>query len=151
MALFLSKTTNKIDQKGRVSLPAPFRAALSQGGARVILFRSPIHNCLEGFDPQFMEDMSARLDNFDLFSQDQDDLATAIFGEAVPVSVDDTGRMVLSEDLMGHANLSNNATFVGLGQKFQIWSPVEFDKRQQEARDNVKSKNLTLPKGGAHE
>lgn len=151
MALFLSKTTNKIDQKGRVSLPAPFRAALSQGGVRVILFRSPIHNCLEGFDPQFMEDMSARLDNFDLFSQDQDDLATAIFGEAVPVSVDDTGRMVLSEDLMGHAHLSENATFVGLGQKFQIWSPAEFEKRQQVARDNVKSKNLTLPKGGAHE
>lgn len=149
MALFLSTTVNRIDKKGRVSIPANFRSSLSSGGTGgVILFRSPVHECLEGFDPKFMEDISSRLDHFDMFSETQDDLATAIFGEAVPLSVDDTGRITLNAQLMEHANLNETAAFVGLGQKFQIWSPEKLEERQKKARQNVKDKNLTLPKGG---
>ncbi len=147
VALFLSTTVNQIDKKGRVSVPAGFRSALNSGGTSgVVLFRSPVHECLEGFDPKFMEDISSRLDHFDMFSETQDDLATAIFGEAVPLSVDDTGRITLNGQLMEHANLNEKAAFVGLGQKFQIWSPEKLEARQRDARKNVKDKGLTLPK-----
>lgn len=130
-------------------MPAGFRSALNSGGTGgVVLFRSPVHDCLEGFDPKFMEDISSRLDNFDMFSETQDDLATAIFGEAVPLSVDDTGRITLNPQLLEHAGLKDTAAFVGLGQKFQIWAPEKLEKRQAEARKNVKSKGLTLPRGG---
>ncbi|MGE4314147.1 MAG: division/cell wall cluster transcriptional repressor MraZ [Pseudobdellovibrionaceae bacterium] len=147
VALFLSTTVNKLDKKGRVSVPAPFRAALgADGGAQVILFRSPHHAALEGFAPKFMDEISARLDNFDLFSESQDDLATTIFGEAVPLSIDDTGRIVLPQNMIDHAGLGEEVAFVGLGKKFQIWSPKALSARQDAARKNVKSKGLTLPR-----
>ncbi len=79
MPLFLSTYANKVDKKGRISVPAPFRATLAdQSFQGVVLFKATGHACLEGFDFGTMAELSERLDHFDLFSNQQDDLATAI-------------------------------------------------------------------------
>jgi MraZ protein len=148
MALFLSTHENKIDKKGRVSVPASFRAELSEEAFQgVVLLRSNTHNCLEGFAWSYMQEIGKRLDDFDLFSAEQDDLATSIFGTAVQLSMDGDGRIVLPQDLIGFANLSEKASFVGMGAKFQIWSPEVFEGRRDVARQAVQSKGLTIPKG----
>lgn len=148
MPLFLSKYTNKLDSKGRVSVPAPFRGALySDDFSGVILFASPKYQCLEGFDMKSMESIAGRLDQFDMFSSEQDDMAAAIFGAARPLSLDGQGRIVLPEDLIVYAGLKGHqVVIVGLGRKFQIWNPALYEKRQNEARQNVESKGLTLPR-----
>ena len=150
MALFLSTYCNKLDRKGRISVPAPFRAALAaeqfQG---IILFCSNAHECLEGFGMSSMQELSARLDHFDLFSFQQDDLATSVFGAAHQVPFDGDGRVILPEELCSFAKLDEQASFVGLGNKFQIWNPELFSARKEQARENVKKQGLTLPKGAA--
>ncbi|NQZ14749.1 MAG: division/cell wall cluster transcriptional repressor MraZ [Alphaproteobacteria bacterium] len=147
MPLFLSTHINKVDKKGRVSLPSGFRAALSgQSFQGVVVFRSNNHDCLEGFAYSYMEELSARLDNFDLFSSEQDDLATTIFSEAVQLPLDGNGRVILPADLVEYAEVGEEAAFVGLGQKFQIWNPSKLQDRRDEARSVVKSKGLTVPK-----
>ncbi len=154
MALFLSSYVNKVDRKGRVSVPAPFRAALAaQPFAGVVLFRAHAQSCLEGFGGSAMEDLGRRLDNFDVFSADHDDLAMAVFGAAVPLPFDGEGRIVLPADLVSFAGLAEDAAFVGMGPKFQIWNPAALAKRMTSARAAVKDRGLTLPKaageGGA--
>ena len=149
MALFLSTFVNKVDRKGRVSVPASFRAALAdQSFQGVVLFRSHGHPCIEGFPHSFMAELSDRLDNFDLFSADQDDLATSIFGESVQLPFDGDGRIILPEPIIAYAGLSEQCAFVGMGRKFQIWNPAAFEARKSEARDNVRSRGMTLPKTG---
>lgn len=148
MALFLSTYVNKVDRKGRVSVPASFRSSLaSQAFQGIILFRSHAHACLEGFGYDAMEDLGRRLDRFDLFSADQDDLATAIFGEAVQLPFDGEGRIVLPADLITHAQIDESAAFVGMGRKFQIWQPEAFAQRREKARAGIRDKGLTLPGG----
>lgn len=148
MALFLSNFINKVDQKGRVSVPASFRAALaSESYQGIVVFRSAAHPALEGFSFSFMEEVASRLDHFDLFSSKQDDMATAIFGNSVQLPFDGEGRIVLPADLMKFAAINDNACFVGLGKKFQIWNPKEFAARTAAAQKNVKG--ITLPKGAA--
>lgn len=148
MALFLSNYINKVDLKGRVSVPAPFRAALSAESYQgIVVFRSAAHPALEGFSFSFMEEVAGRLDHFELFSSKQDDMATAIFGNSVQLPFDGEGRIILPADLMKFAGINDNACFVGLGRKFQIWNPKEFEKRSAEAQKNAKG--LTLPKGAA--
>ncbi len=147
MALFLSTYTNKVDKKGRVSVPAPFRAALSdqiQNG--VVLFASHQHDCLEGFDFAKMDEIGTRMDHYDLFSDEQDDLATTIFGESVQLFFDGDGRVVLPEHLITAANIDGQATFVGLGRKFQIWNPALFEARKLQARSKVQDAKLTIPR-----
>ena len=148
MALFLSKFVNKVDKKGRVSVPAGFRTALAEQKFHgVVLFCSSAHACLEGFGWNTMEEISNRMDHYDLFSDDQDDLATAVFGEAVQLPFDKEGRMILTADLMAHAAIEEQAVFVGMGRKFQVWNPQAFEQRRAQARQAVKKKGLTLPKG----
>lgn len=152
MALFLSTYTNKVDKKGRVSVPAPFRAALGdQLQQGLVVFCSAQFSCLEGFDWAKMEEIGERMDHFDLFSDEQNDLATMIFGESVQLSFDGDGRVTLPLDLMRAAHIVDGATFVGLGRKFQIWNPQMFEKRRSEARAQVHDKKMTVPKfaGGA--
>jgi len=148
MTLFLSTHLNKVDKKGRVSVPAQFRAELAgENFQGVVLFRSNIHPALEGFAWSYMQEISKRLDNFDLFSETQDDLATAVFGEAVQAPFDGDGRIVLPVELMEFAGIVERASFVGLGGKFQVWDPDLLQKRREEARRSVRENNLTLPKG----
>jgi len=150
MALFLSTFTNKLDRKGRVSVPASFRAALSTEISQgVVLFRSSSEQCIEGFAYGAMEEISARLDQFDLFSSEQDDLATAIFSEAIQLSLDGDGRIILPADLIEYAGLDDQAAFAGLGKKFQIWNPEAYQSRRERARDHVREQGLTLPKEAA--
>ncbi len=147
MPLFLSTYANKVDKKGRISVPAPFRATLvGQAFQGVVLFRATAHACLEGFDFGTMEELSARLDHFDLFSNQQDDLATAIFGEAVQCPFDSEGRVGVPQALLDYAGIVEGATFVGLGRKFQIWDTAAFEKRRNTARVNVVREGLTLPR-----
>jgi MraZ protein len=146
MALFLSKFTNKIDKKGRISVPAPFRTALGdQIEQGIVLFASHQHSCLEGFDWAKMDEIGDRMDHYDLFSDEQDDLATTIFGQSVQLFLDGDGRVVLPSNLIEAADLGEQATFVGLGRKFQIWKPELFENRQAQAVSTVQDKKLTIP------
>lgn len=133
-------------------MPAPFRAALqSLGSNEFVLFRATKDNALEGFSLQKMAELSARLDNFDMFDENQDDLATAIFAESIPLSFDSDGRFTLPQELIEHLSLSEDIAFVGLGSKFQIWHPQKLQERKNKARQNVRDKNLTLPSAGKGE
>jgi MraZ protein len=97
---------------------------------------------------QMMQELSSRLDKFDLFSDTQDDLASVLFANAVPLSFDDTGRITMPKELLAHANISSNAVFVGLGTKFQIWEPRAFAARQKDAAAQVQRNKLTVPSKG---
>lgn len=95
-----------------------------------------------------MHELSARIDKFDLFSDTQDDLAAVIFGNATPFAFDETGRIGITKELMLHAGITDTAVFVGMGNKFQIWSPEKYKTRRENAMRHVQQKGLTLPNNG---
>jgi len=149
MSLFLSTTINRIDSKGRVSVPGPFRAALGELiTSGIVLMKSPIHAALEGFAYGTMDDIAVRLDRFPMFSNDQDDLATSTLAEAVPVAFDGEGRIVIPSELLKYAGVKNEIAFVGMGRKFQLWEPAAWKKRRDAAQKSVRAKGLSLPAGG---
>ncbi|WP_142848737.1 division/cell wall cluster transcriptional repressor MraZ [Telmatospirillum sp. J64-1] len=146
MPLFMGTVVNKIDKKGRVSVPAPFRAALSdQAFAGIIAYRSFTTAAIEGCGMDFMERLSESTEQFDVFSAEQDDLTSLIFADARQLAWDDGGRIVLPEDLIEHAGLSDAAAFVGKGRTFQVWEPEAFKASQEEARRRAMEKRPTLP------
>jgi len=150
MALFLSSHINRLDKKGRISVPSSFRAELTDESFQgVVLFKSNQHQCLEGFTWSYMQEISTRLDDFNLFSSEQDDLATSIFGSAVQLPIDGTGRIILPSDLIDFGGLTESASFVGMGTKFQIWNPELYEARQKQARDVVQKQSLTIPNNKA--
>jgi MraZ protein len=145
VALFLSTYVNKVDRKGRVSVPAGFRTALNgQSFAGIIAFRSFKSAAIDGSGMDRIEEMSARLDALDQFSEDYESLAS-IFADARQLPFDSEGRIVLPEDLAAHAGITESAAFVGLGKTFQIWEPAAHARHQTEMRERAKRQGTTLP------
>lgn len=149
--LFLDTTENKIDAKARVSIPADFRNVLEALNTELVLYPSFKAPCIEGMTGAMLEKLSASIqENFDFFSDAQEDLSGLIFAESKVFIPDSTGRISLSAKLITHAELSETALFVGKGQTFQIWNPALFEKAQAVLRQKMKNHPLTLPlqKGG---
>ncbi len=137
MAVFLSTFVNKVDRKGRVSVPATYRAVLGeQSFAGIVVFPSfrDSYNAIEACGMDRMERLSASVDGLNPFSDEHDDFATAIFGSAVQLPFDSEGRVMLPEHLREHAGIDTHAAFVGRGATFQIWRPEALEVFQVEAR-----------------
>jgi MraZ protein len=151
VALFLSTITNKVDKKGRVSVPAAFRANLSGPGApangALVLFRSFQYPALEGCTLDRMQELSARLDTLEQFSPEHDQLST-LFADAQQLTLDSEGRIGLPEDLIVFANISETVSFVGAGSTFQLWEPAAHAAHKEAMRERMRKNNTTLPPKG---
>lgn len=147
MSQFLGTHQNRLDAKGRISVPAAFRAALrkaqDQGG--LILRPSHRHPCIEAWPAAVFETLIEQLEELPTFSDEQDDLATALFADSSSAEPDKEGRILLPEPLIAHAGLTDSACFMGLGKRFQIWSPEAAAARRSEARASAQMRNFTLP------
>ena len=127
--MFLSSYENKIDKKGRVSVPATFRSHLSSMGYNgFISYPSFNHSALEACSQDRIEKLSNTIDSLNPFEDKRDFLATSILSETENLQFDTEGRVSLSGKLLIHAKIKNNVLFVGLGKPFQIWEPKNFEK-----------------------
>ncbi len=146
MALvFASTFVNKIDRKGRVSVPAPFRMALTgQSFAGIVAFRSLKYPALDAGGYDRLEEITARLDELPEFSDEHDALESVI-ADAQQLPFDSEGRIILPQPLLAYAGIGENAAFVGVGRSFQIWEPGRHQRHQEEMRDRVRQRGFTLP------
>lgn len=136
--LFLDTIVNKVDAKGRVSLPADYRTIVKELSTEIVCYRSLTSPCIEGCPEELLDKLASEMESsLDFFSQTQDDLTNLIFGDAKRFPFDSTGRIVLTEKLLTHADISDSAVFVGKGRKFQIWSQKNWEKEEQRIREEA--------------
>ena len=133
--MFLSSYENRVDKKGRVSVPATFRSHLSSMGYNgFISYPSFNHSALEACSQDRIEKLSNTIDSLNPFEEKRDFFATSILSESENLQFDTEGRISFSDKLLNHAKIKNNILFVGLGQTFQIWEPKNFEKFKIVAR-----------------
>ena len=127
--MFLSTYENKIDKKGRVSVPATFRSYLNAIGYNgFITYPSFNHVALEACSQDRIEKLSNTIDSLNPFEEKRDYFATSVLSESVNLQFDTEGRVSFTQKLLDHAKIKNNILFVGLGKTFQIWEPKIFEK-----------------------
>ncbi len=136
--LFMDTITNKVDAKGRVSLPSDYRAIVKELSTEIVCYRSLSAPCIEGCLEDTLDKLATEIENStDFFSETQDNLTNLIFGDAKRFPFDSTGRIVLTEKLLQHAGITDTAVFVGKGRKFQIWNPENWAKEEARIRAEV--------------
>ena len=129
---------NKVDAKGRVSLPSDYRAIVKELSTEIVCYRSLSAPCIEGCLEETLDKLANVIeDATDFFSETQDNLTNLIFGDAKRFTFDSTGRIMLSEKLLKHAGITDTAVFVGKGRKFQIWNPQNWAKEEARIRAEV--------------
>ena len=143
--LFMDTVVNKVDAKGRVSLPADYRAIVKTKESEIVCYRSLTAPCIEGCLEDLLDRLASEMeDALDFFSETQDDLTNLVFGDAKRYSFDSTGRIMLSEKLLKHAQIKGCAVFVGKGRKFQIWNPENWEKEEARIRAEVMKKRPSI-------
>ena len=152
MALFTSTFVNKVDKKGRISVPASFRMALAnQSFAGVVVFPSFVHQAIEGAGYELLERLAQSVEQFDPFTDEHDAFSTTIFGDSHQLSFDSEGRILLPEPLLAHANITTSAAFLGRGGTFQIWEPDALIVYKADAIERARADRTALrrlPPGG---
>jgi MraZ protein len=140
MDRFVSTFTNRLDGKGRVSIPAPFRGVLERDGyaGGIYCYPSLDAPALDAGGERLAQKIDGLLAGLPDYSDERDELSVALYGDVQVLSIDGDGRIVLPEALRQHAGLSTQVTFVGLGDKFQMWEPSRFESRRQRAREKVR-------------
>lgn len=133
--MFLSRATNTLDSKGRISVPADFRMAVSASGfAGIVVWRSFDGPFIHGGGMDLMREYQAVASAMDPFDDVRIAFERSIFAESVPLTFDSTGRVSLPKHLAEHAGLDGKATFVGLGNRFEIWAPEAYEAQAEQAR-----------------
>ena len=145
MALFVGRHVNKIDKKGRVVVPKQFRVALQAVGSHMI-YAYPLfkHQAIEACDEIFMTRLSSSLEDLDMFSDEQDDLAAIVLENAHALNFDPEGRVALPRELASHAGILGEMVFVGRGQRFQMWSPPAYEAHRIVAFERARARGATL-------
>src|SRR5690606_15181006 len=151
MESFRGRFTNKIDAKGRVSVPAKFRAVTMAQGLNGVICFPPLHPgaFIGGCGPAFSDIIDQIPDRLDPFSRGRQSLAAVLIGESAKLAFDTHGRVILPETLRNLAGIKDEATFVGMGQRFQIWEPKAYEEYYAKALEEAQRYRELLRAPGA--
>ncbi len=161
---FVGTYENKIDSKGRISLPAPFRDIISGHTTSPIantktsaetknvlhkefyIFKSPTNKTLEAGGYDLMQYIATSIEEqAPMFSKVEDTLSY-IMESAKLITFDSTGRFTIPLELSEFAEITNCATFVGKARRFQIWKDENYKQKSLNSRLKFAESNLSIKK-----
>ena len=143
--MFLSTYENKLDKKGRVSVPASFRSYLSaMGYSGVVCYPSFNNLSIEACPQNRIEKLSESIDSLNPFEEKRDIFATSVLSDSVNLQFDSEGRVTIPSKLLKHAKIKQTMLFIGQGKTFQIWEPKQFEKFKTQARKKANLNRASL-------
>lgn len=127
MNRFVSSVTSRLDSKGRVSIPAAFRAVLTRDGFEGLYCYPTLDQAaIDAGGNALLAEIERMIEHYPPYTPEREQFSVALYGTSETLKLDGEGRVILSDGLKAHAGISDAVTFVGLGHKFQIWEPQRF-------------------------
>ncbi len=136
---FRGEFHQKVDGKGRVSIPAQFRRVLEQGDPGwsdgkspefVIVYGDHRRKFLECYTIQAIDEVDDQIAGMQRGSVERKMLEKMFSGQSTQISVDETGRIVLAKKLREKIGLGDEAFFIATGDTFQIWQPDVYETEE---------------------
>ena len=131
------ESVHKVDQKGRVSVPASFRRVIEEGDpdwdrdnkdrAATFVLIYGFKGRIEGYTMEGMEEIDEMISALPRFSDRRRIAERLINTKSMDAQVDDNGRIILPAKLRQEFEIEGEAVFAGMGDHFQIWSPTAYD------------------------
>ena len=142
---FRGESLHKVDLKGRVSVPAPFRRVLEDGDPEfktgsnpnfVIVYGGLKTPCLEAYTIKSIATVDQLISKLPRFSREREILERFINTQSLYIQLDENGRIVLPPKLKSLVCIEGEAIFAGMGEKFQVWEPKTYDSELQMLHDD---------------
>ena len=140
MDRFVSNFTLRLDAKGRVSIPASYRAVLARDGFDGLYCYPALDQpAVDAGGNALLAEIEALIATYPPYSDERDAFTLSLYGTSETLKIDGEGRVILSDALKDHAGITEAIAFVGLGHKFQIWEPGRFRTELAEATEKVRA------------
>jgi MraZ protein len=150
MDRYVSNYTLRLDAKGRVSIPAPFRAVLARDGFDGLYCHPALDRpALDAGGNALLSEIDTLIASYSPYSDERDEFSQALYATSEILKIDGEGRVVLTEPLKNHAHIADSVTFAGVGKKFRIWEPGRFRADLAEATEKVRTLKQQLGTRGA--
>ncbi len=147
MTVFTGHIIGKIDAKGRVLVPASFRAAVAAQNRQlsprpdadgVFVYPSFDTAAIEGGGNLLEKDLNDVLDaQLGRYSHQREAMGARIYARGGFISYDKEGRLNLPDAILAHAQIEKELCFVGFGSRFQIWRPDLYQTHEQALFDDI--------------
>ncbi len=146
MSRFLSNVTNRIDAKGRVSVPAVFRSVLAQRDIQELYcFQDFVFPAISVGGADVLERYERQISNEDPFSRDGNEMSLLVHGGGVFMKLDAEGRLMVTDFIRDFTGITTEVCFVGRSDHFQLWRPQAFHEAQAAAREERRLRGLRAP------
>ena len=131
--MFLGTTTLTLDAKGRIAIPARFRAKLNEMcGGKLVISYNPLDKCLPVYPydewMECMQKMEAVEDHSDQFREYQ----RMLYAYTTEVDMDGSGRILIPQLSRDEIGLTKGAVLIGHGKKFELWSEENWLRTREE-------------------
>lgn len=130
--MFIGEYNHSLDDKGRLAIPAKFRAILKKGA----VVTKGLDNCLFLYSQEQFEKIAARFAALPLSQSKARAFARHILAGAMDVEFDNQGRVTLPEYLRSFAGLKKGTIVAGLYNHLEIWDESAWNKYKKEAEKN---------------
>lgn len=149
--MFLSRFTNTLDAKGRVSVPVDFRTSVALDGIKhnddfdgIVVWPSIDGRWLEGGGMSLVRSHQIMLNNLQPHDPARIAFERAFFGESFRLAFDASGRVSLPKELAEFANFDKQVSFVGMGERFEIWDADAYTAKAKLVRKMAKDTRQIL-------
>ena len=150
MALFIDTFVNKIDSKGRVSVPAHFRSVVAKRGyGELYALRALDVPAMDVGGLDLLDRYERRMAREDRFPGAADDMSFFVHGDGTFLKIDQEGRITMNDFIRDHTGISTEVVFVGRGAFFQIWEPARFEVHGRAVRARLLGLRQASPAAGA--
>jgi MraZ protein len=121
--MFLGRHAHAVDSKGRLAVPARFRDDLGDG---LVLTRG-IDRCLSLYPMAAWVPLAGRVSALSVSDPDARNFRRMVFAEAVDLTLDGQGRILIPPELRAYAEIEREAVIVGVHDAIEIWSPARWE------------------------
>lgn len=137
MRTFIGNIDAKFDDKGRVFIPAAYRKILSdEESLRLVLRRDTDNACLVFYPERVWNQRVDQLhEALDDWNPEDELLLMQYVSEAELLEPDNQGRVLLNKKNMEHLGAKQDLVFVGMLDRFALWSREQYDERRMDQRE----------------
>ena len=124
--MFKGTYRHRIDAKGRLPVPAAFRRALGEGGAKTVVV-TLLDQCLAAYPPSEWTRLEGQLRALPAFSKPAKALTRLLTSRALDGELDAQGRVLLPASMRAAAGLGHEVLVIGVLNRFEIWAPDRWE------------------------
>lgn len=125
--MFLGEFVHILDSKGRLTIPAKFRADLD---TELVVTRS-IDRCLAIYPMPEWEQLASQVSQLPMTDRQARAFRRLVFANASDVTPDKQGRILIPPRLRDYANLDGEVVIAGLNTYMEVWNPDYWNEERK--------------------